>query len=160
MLTPRSSVHFSAEGDKGAIRLAFNEYFLGRYPTIFARIEGRNGILMEYKALIAPSAEFCLIPKPDAYRLGYPEAASDDPVMPTFNTLTFASYTGYSQAALLALKRVDLGADVAFQNIDFLAIDIPQPCGFDVVLGRSLLFKTKIEMDYSQKKIKITKNAD
>lgn len=46
------------------------------------------------------------------------------------------------------MAQVQIGT-VSFKNIQFVAFDIPQVTRFDVVLGRSLLQHTKVELDYS-----------
>jgi predicted aspartyl protease len=62
--------------------------------------------------------------------------------------LTFTSFAGYGKVALIQLARVDVGS-ISFQNVDFVAYDLPQVTGFDVILGRSLLQFVKLEFDYS-----------
>ncbi len=121
---------------------------LGKFPTVFVRLTGRGGGVREFRALVDPGAEYCVIPKVDAYTLGYPEAANDDPITPENNTLTFTSFAGYGKVALIQLARVDVGP-ISFQNVDFVAYDLPQVTGFDVMLGRSLLQFVKLEFDYS-----------
>jgi predicted aspartyl protease len=115
---------------------------------VFVRLIGRSGAVREYNALVDPGAEYCVIPKVDAYGLGYPEAANDDPISPAENTLTFTSYNGYLKAAFIQMAQVEIGT-MSFGNVDFVALDLPQVTGFDVVLGRSLLQFTKLEFDYS-----------
>ncbi len=79
---------------------------------------------------------------------------NDDPVSQASNWVTFASYSGYGKAPLIRMAQVDLGA-MSFKNVDFLALDIPQVTGYDVVLGRSLLQFLKFEFDYPASKLKI-----
>ena len=121
---------------------------------MFVRIRGRNSIVREFNALLDPGVEYCIIPKVDAYALGYPEAANDDPISPANNTLTFTSYNGYGKAALIEMGHVELGT-LSFEKVDFLAMDIPPVTGFDVVLGRSLLQFMKVELDYSVGQLRI-----
>lgn len=101
-----------------------------------------------------PGAEYCVLPKVDAYLLGYPEAANDDPITPANNTLTFTSYGGYGKVALIEMARVEIGS-LSFDRVDFLAFDLPQVTGFDVVLGRSLLQFMKVEFDYSAGRLRV-----
>lgn len=117
-------------------------------------MRGRNGKVREFRALVAVSAEYCIIPKVDAYALGYQEAANDDPVTPANNTLTFASYSGYGMAARISMAEVDLGP-MSFKNVDFVAFDLPAPTGFDVVLGRSLLQFTRVQIDFPSAMLQI-----
>jgi predicted aspartyl protease len=118
------------------------------------RLKGRNGSVREFNALVDVGAEYCVIPKVDAYSLGYQEAANDDPITPADNTLTFTSYDGYGKVALIEMAKVDLGS-MSFRNVDFVAFDLPQVTGFDVVLGRSLLQFMKLEFDYSVGRLRI-----
>jgi predicted aspartyl protease len=111
------------------------------------RLTGKSGAVREFKALIDPGAEYCVIPKVDAYQLGYPEAANDDPVTPADNTLTFSSFDGYGKVALIEMAQVEIGS-MTFRKVDFVAFDVPQVTGFDVVLGRSFLQFMKLELDY------------
>ena len=120
----------------------------GRFPTIFVRLTGRNGKTRELNAVLDVSAEYCVLPKVDAYALGYYEAANDDEVAPANNTLDFISYQGYAKVALINMAEVDLGG-MSFKNVDFVAYDLPQATRLDVLLGRSLLQFTKLEFDYS-----------
>ena len=120
----------------------------GKFPTIFVRLRGRRGSVREFNALIDTGSEYCIIPKVDAYELGYPEAANDDPRSRANNTLTLASHDGYCNGALIKMAQVEVGT-MSFKDIDFVAFDIPRVTGFDVVLGRSLLQFMKLEFDYS-----------
>ncbi len=121
---------------------------------MFVRLTGRSGGTREFNALLDPGVEYCIVPKVDAYALGYPEAANDDPVTPANNTLTFTSYGGYGRAALIEMARVELG-NLSFTKVDFLALDLPAVTGFDVVLGRSVLQFMKLEIDYSVGQLRV-----
>jgi hypothetical protein len=123
------------------------EGMLGRFPTVFVRLTGRNSVVREYNALVAPASEFCVIPTVDAYQLGYPEVAPSDSRIPLHNSKTFASYTGYARGTAIKMARVDLGT-ISFADVDFLAYDIMQTIGFDVVLGRSALRETRLGQDF------------
>ena len=81
---------------------------------------------------------------------------------PGENTLTFTSYDGYAKAASIEMAKVEIGS-MAFSAIEFLALDIPQVTSFDVVIGRSLLKFTRLELDYSTGLLgieKLVKEAD
>ena len=123
-----------------------------RFPVVFAGLKGRNGAVREYGALVNPGCEYCILPKVDAFALGYPEATYDDPVTPADNTLTYTGLNGDGQAALIKLAEVRLG-DASFEDVEFLAVDLPQITTFDVVLGWSLLKSTKLEIDYANHSI-------
>jgi hypothetical protein len=120
---------------------------LRRLPTIFARLKGRNDTVREYQALISPASEYCLIPKVDAYRLGYPEAARDDIVNEPPNLFRGVTYDGFWEGMLISMKEVSIG-DFAVPNVDFIAYDLPQASAFDVILGRSLLASSRMQIDY------------
>ena len=132
------------------------EHSFGKFPAIFVRLRGRSGGVREFNALLDPGVEYCIIPKVDAYALGYQEAANDDPVTPADNTITFTSYDGYGKAALIEIAEAQFGT-MSFKNVEFLAFDIPQVTGFDVVLGRSLLQFVKTEFDYSVSQLRLEK---
>lgn len=119
-----------------------------KFPSLFVGLKGRNGAVRECVALVDPCSEYCIVPKVDAYALGYSEAANDDPVTPQANTVTFVSVEGYARAALIEMAEVTLGG-TSFRNIDFLAFDLPQITRFDVIIGQSLLKSTKVEIDYA-----------
>ncbi len=121
---------------------------------MFVRLKGRTSIVREYNALVDTGAEYCIIPKVDAYALGYQEAANDDPVAPADNTTTIVSYDGYAKAALIEMAQVEVGK-TTFRKVEFLAFDTPQVAGFDVVLGRSLLQFMKLEIDYGGGQVKM-----
>jgi predicted aspartyl protease len=135
-----------------------SEHAFGKFPTIFVRIKGRSGVVREINALLDPGVEYCVIPKVDAYALGYSEAANDDPISPGDNTITFTSYDGYGKAALIDMVQVEIGT-MTFKNVDFIAYDIPQVNGFDVVLGRNLLKFMKLELDYSVGQLRMERKS-
>jgi predicted aspartyl protease len=132
-----------------------NETFQ-KFPSVFARLKGRNGCIREYRALIGPLVDYCVIPKADAYRLGYPEAARDDFVTTPPNLVTMVTTNGYVEGMMINLQEVAVGP-ISFSGVDFIAFDIPQVCGYDVILGQSLLQHLKVEIDYSARKIRIEK---
>jgi len=134
--------------------MALVEFPFRKFPEVFVALKGRNGAVRECSALVDPGSEYCLMPKVDAYALGYPEAANDDPVTPQDNTLTYTSFDGYGKAALIGLAEVSFGG-FSFPNIEFLALDLPQVARYDVVLGRSLLKFTKLEIDYSTRMLRM-----
>ena len=74
------------------------EHAFGKFPTIFVRLKGRNGAAREFNALIDLGAEYCIIPKVDAYALGYAEVVEDRSEVVDQDTLTFASHDGYGNA--------------------------------------------------------------
>jgi len=120
----------------------------GRFPCVYGRLKGKSGAVREYLALLDAGSDYCILPKVDAFTLGYPDVARADTIVRAPNTTTFLTPTGYDKAPLIKMSQVDVGP-LVFSDVDFLAFDLPQACGFDVVLGRSLLQFLRIEMDYS-----------
>ncbi|MDG6906410.1 MAG: hypothetical protein JRN20_11560 [Nitrososphaerota archaeon] len=129
---------------------------LTRFPAAFVRVRGKNDRTREFRALIDPLSDYCIIPKPDAFWLGYPEAAQDDPITMPPNLTTIATNNGYAQAMLIKIREVDLNKS-KLRNVDFLALDLQQVTGFDVVIGRNFLASLGliVEMDYQNKEMKI-----
>lgn len=115
-------------------------------------------MVRECSALIDPSSEYCVLPKVDAYAMGYPEAANDDPVSPANNTMMYTSFEGYGQSALIRVAEVSLG-EMKFRDVEFLAFDLPQNARFDVVLGMSLLKSTRLAIDYPNGRLRIERAA-
>jgi hypothetical protein len=125
-----------------------------RFPTVFARLRGRNGSVREYKSLVSPATEYSILPKVDAYRLGYPEAARDDPVTEPPNLFRGVTYDGYWEGMLISLKEVAIGG-MSKSDVDFIAFDLPQIAGFDVILGKSFLAASGLTIDYATSEVKI-----
>jgi len=125
-----------------------------RFPTVFVRLTGRNGCLREYRALVSPATEYCILPKVDAYRLGYPEAARDEPVTEPPNLFRGVTFNGYWEGMLISVKEVAIGG-VSRTNVDFIAFDLPQVATFDVILGRSFLNPSRLAIDYAGNEIRI-----
>ena len=123
---------------------------------MFVRLKGRNGERREFNALIDTGSKYCIIPKVDAYALGYPEAVEDDPRLNPTNALTVATHGGFCNGALLQIEPVDVGT-MTFRGIDFIAFDIPQVTRLDVVLGWSLLRHMKLEVDYPSARLRMEK---
>ena len=117
-------------------------------PTIFARLRGRNGAVREYRALLSTASDYSVIPKVDAYRLGYPEAARDDPITEPPNLFRGVTYDGFWEGMLITIKEVTIGA-TSVSDADFIALDLPQASGFDVILGRSVLAASGVLIDYA-----------
>ena len=126
----------------------------GRLPQVFARLRGRNGVVREYLALVSPGSDYSILPKVDAYRLGYPEAARDDPITEPPNLFRGATFDGFWEAPVVHLEEVTVGS-VTSRHVDFLAYDLPQACAYDVVLGRTLLATSGMSVDYASGTVRI-----
>lgn len=135
---------------------ALVEGMLENFPAVFARLTGRNGVVREYKALVAPAAWFCVIPTVDAYQLGYSEVVPSDSRIPLPNTKTFASYTGYGRGTEIKMAQVDIGG-LSFKDVEFLAYDLMQAIGLDVVLGRNLFRDLRLEENFSSGRLRVEK---
>lgn len=125
-----------------------------KFPAVFGRLKGRNGVTREYRALLAPTAEYSVLPKVDAYALGYPEVAVADARVPSPNTPTFASYTGYGRGTLIKVAQVDVGP-ISVKETEFLAFDLLQTVGIDVVFGRSLLRQMRVDFDFVSGRLRL-----
>lgn len=130
------------------------DHAFGRFPTVFVRLTGRNGVVRELNAVLDISAEYCVLPPVDAYNLGYQEAANNDPVVPAANTIDYLSYEGVAKAALIVVAGVELGG-MRFRNVEFVAHDLPQQTRFDVLLGRSLLQFLRLDLDCANGRVGI-----
>lgn len=130
------------------------------YPAIYVRLKGRRGAVREFKALVDITAEYCVLPRVDAYWLGYPEAAHDDPVTTPGNLVRLATINGYTDGMMIFLEETILG-DISVEKVPFLALDMPQVMGFDVILGRTFFLKgaLDVELDFSLGKLKISKKS-
>jgi hypothetical protein len=116
------------------------------HPGAYVRLRGRNDYVREYCALISPGSDNSILPKVDAYRLGYGEAARGDRVTQPPNLLRGLTYNGYWEGMLVNMKEVTL-AGVSVQDVPFVAFDLPQASSFDVVLGWPLLRLVGVEID-------------
>jgi hypothetical protein len=125
-----------------------------RVPALFVRLRGRNDCVREYKALVSPATEYCIVPKVDAYRLGYPEAARGNPITQPTNLFRGVTFDGFWEGSLISMKEIAVGS-VSTPNVDFIAYDIPQIAGFDVILGRSFLAPSRVVIDYEVKAVRI-----
>jgi predicted aspartyl protease len=121
-------------------------------------LKGRNGATRELRALLDPAADYCVLPRPDAYRLGYPEAAHDDLISMPPNLITLVSSVGFSQAMLIKIQELALGP-LRVKDVDFLAFDLPQAACYDSILGRTFFLASgaRLELDYSTMTMKLTK---
>ena len=134
------------------------EIGFGKFPSLFGRLKGQNNAVGEYLALVDAGSEYCILPKVDAYRLGYSDVARSDTIVRAPNTTTFVTHIGYDKAPLIKMAQVDVG-QLSFRDVEFLAFDLPQVCGFDVVFGRSLLKFLRLEIDYGSGLLGIGKRS-
>ena len=124
-----------------------------RFPTVCVRLRGRNEKTREFDAIIAPASEFCVLPKVDAYFLGYGESLQDSVtsyMTRPQNLITLVTPSGYVDAPVIMMKELKLGQHL-FENVQFLAHDLPQQMRFDVLLGRSFLTHVKMNVNYVER---------
>lgn len=124
---------------------------------MFVTLKGRADATREYLALLSTTAEFCVIPRVDAYMLGYVEAISDTLTemitRPDYLT-TFVTLNTFVDAPLITMNEVSIGG-LAVKNIEFIAFDMPQETKVDVMLGRNFLERVKAKIDYCNKIIEL-----
>jgi hypothetical protein len=125
---------------------------------LFGRLKGPSGAVREYLALLDAGSDYCVLPKVDAFTLGYSEVARSDMIVRAPNTTTFVTHSGYDRAPLIKMAQVDVG-QLTFKDVEFLPFDLPQICGFDVVFGRSLMQLLRLEIDYSSNSVRIGRGS-
>lgn len=130
-----------------------------KFPVVFVRLKGRNGMVREYPALISTVSEYCILPKVDAFALGYPEAANSDNPTRIPNELDFVGSNAYGRGALVKMVQVDIG-QISARNVEFLTYDILQVTGFDVVLGVNILQDIKLEIDFTSHQLTLERDSN
>ena len=70
--------------------------------------------------------------------------------------MTFASYGAYGRGTLIKMVRVDIG-NISVEDVEFMAFDLLQTVGYDVVLGRSLLRHMRLELDFAAGRLRMEK---
>ncbi|MEM2238641.1 MAG: hypothetical protein QXR26_04880 [Candidatus Caldarchaeum sp.] len=124
---------------------------------MFVTLKGRADATREYLALLSTTSEYCVIPRVDAYMLGYVEAISDtltDMITRPNYVTTLASVNSFIDAPLITIKEVSIGR-LAVKNLEFIAFDISQEARIDVILGRNFLERVKAKIDYYNKIIEL-----
>jgi hypothetical protein len=123
------------------------------------RLRGRNDFVREYCALISPGSDHSILPKVDAYRLGYSEAARGEKVTQPPNLVRGMTYNGYWEGLVIKMREVTL-AGVSTKEVPFVAFDLPQGCSYDVVIGWPLLKSLGIEIDFSRGLLRVSGHAE
>jgi predicted aspartyl protease len=118
-----------------------------KYPRVFARVTGRNGRVYEYLALLSTASEYSVLPRVDAYRLGYTHVL-EDPITAeiTFSphVVTFVSATGFEKGSLVVVDRVSVG-ESSVEGLECIAYDLPQESGVDLILGLNFLSRSGLK---------------
>lgn len=126
---------------------------LGLFPTVFAVLKGKNQVEREFIALLSSSSDYCVIPRVDAYMLGYSEAVGDtitDIIARPPYITTLIGPGSFVDAPLITIDEVTVGS-LIIKNVEFIAFDIPQETRIDVILGKSFLERAKAKIDYANK---------
>lgn len=103
---------------------------------------------------MAPTSEYCVVPKVDAFALGYSEVAKIDPGVTSPNRMAFVTSSTYGRDAVIKIVQVDIGT-ISIKNVDFVTYDALQATGFDVILGRNLLNNMRLEFDFPNHQFKL-----
>ena len=132
------------------------EFELGRFPTVFARVTGSNSKVREYRALIDPVYEYCVIPKGDAYVFGHPEVAFQQLTVDPPNARTLVTGGGFNKTVIFEVGSVEIGG-LSFERVEFAAVDLPQQVGFEAVIGQSLLKRSSLTIDWEHRLLRLSK---
>jgi predicted aspartyl protease len=96
------------------------------------------------------------MPKVDAFKLGYTEAGYTEAVTRPPNLVSFATGNGLSEGPVIKIVEASVGP-ISLQQVDFIAFDMNQQTGCDVVLGKSFLQTLRFSIDYRNKKFSLEK---
>jgi hypothetical protein len=129
----------------------------GLFPSVFVILRGRNQFEREFLALLSSSSDYCVIPRVDAYMLGYGEAVGDtitDMITRPPYITTLIGHSSFVDAPLITINEVSVGS-LTVKNVDFIAYDIPQEARVDVILGKSFLERAKARIDYINRVVEL-----
>ncbi|MDG7007048.1 MAG: hypothetical protein JRN06_02250 [Nitrososphaerota archaeon] len=132
------------------------EVALGRFPSIFVRVKGSNSKVREYRALVDPVYEYCIVPKGDAYFFGHPEVAFQHMTVGPPNARALLTGGGFNKTVVFEVGSVEIGG-LSFERVEFAAVDLPQEVGFEAVVGQSLLKHTSVTMDWERRVLRLSK---
>ena len=132
------------------------EFALGRFPCVFVKVKGTNSKVREYKAIVDPVYEYCIVPKGDAYLFGHSEAAFQQLTVGPPNARTMVTGGGFSKTVVFEVASVEIGL-LSFERVEFAAMDLPQQVGFEAVIGKSLLKHASLTLDWGHKVLSISK---
>jgi hypothetical protein len=119
-------------------------------------VTGSNSKVREYKALIDPVYEYCIIPKGDAYIFGHPEVAFQQLTVDPPNARTLVTGGGFNKTVIFEVGTVQIGR-LSFDHVEFAAVDLPQQVGFEAVIGQSLLKHSSVTLDWGHRLLRLTK---
>lgn len=125
-------------------------------PILFVQIVGKNGKQRELRAVVNTAAKYVIIPKIDAFQLGYDFVYSErfPEVVELQGGKVLLGYTlaGLIEAVKFNLAEVKIG-DLVVKDVEAVAYDLPIPSSIDVILGYSFLSRLKTVIDYDKKQI-------
>jgi len=114
--------------------------------TLFVKIKGEKGV-SELRAVLNPSAEYCVIPKHEAILLGY-NIDFDEFTEPGEGTRAI-TIGGIIEAGEVELEEVQV-ADLSSNNVKAIISDLPILGGVQFVLGLSFLSSYKTTIDFGK----------
>jgi predicted aspartyl protease len=114
--------------------------------TFFVKIKGEKGT-SELRAVLNPSAEYCVIPKHEAILLGY-KIDFDEFTEPGEGTRAI-TIGGIIEAGEVELDEVQV-ADLVSKNVKTIVSDLPILGGVQFVMGLSFLANYKTTIDYGK----------
>lgn len=118
-------------------------------------MKGTNSKVREYRALVNPVYEYCVIPKGDAYIFGHSEVAFQHLTVGPPNARTLITGSGFNRTVVFEVGSVEVGG-LSFERVEFAAVDLPQQVGFEAVIGQSLLKHTSVTLDWAHKLLRIS----
>lgn len=128
----------------------------GKLPSVFARVKGKSGVIVEYDCLIDPASEYCTVPKVDAYTLGYPEVGFQHATVGPPNTRTILTNGGHNRTVIVNMESVEIGA-LKFEGVQFAPFDLPQASGYEALIGKSLLERMSMTINWPNRTIELVK---
>lgn len=119
-------------------------------------MKGPDSKVREYRALVDPVYEYCILPKGDAYFFGHPEVAFQHMTVGPPNGRTLLTGGGFNRTVVFEVGSVEIGG-LSFERVEFAAVDLPQEVGFEAVIGQSLLKRASVTLDWEHRVLRLTK---
>ncbi len=119
--------------------------------TVWCRVEGSNGKIREFEAMVDFNYSYCLMLRQDATDLGYSEASYRHSgwheLRPDLAPLVVTS-RGIERTILICLKEVSVG-NLAVKNVGAVVLehDLPPMVPVDMILGQTFLKNFKLKVD-------------
>lgn len=127
-------------------------------PLVFVRVMGPRGS-RELRAVLSPTSEYCLIGRRDAEDLGYETGPYHRKIafLPEINkdhALVLATVGGIIEAPIISIVEMNL-AEILARDVKTAVYDLPEPIGFDMLLGAPFFGHKSIAFDFSRNNIAI-----